>query len=101
VIDDNMIAAFAGALPLAAGQRLSVSVYDAAQGEVQQITVAVSDGGSVTVPAGTFDTFKLDLTGAAAPLEYWVSKTAPRKLVRWSIVGQPISFELASSTEGP
>jgi zinc protease len=101
VIDDNMIAAFAGALPLAAGQRLSVSVYDAAQGEVQQITVAVSDGGSVTVPAGTFDTFKLDLTGAAAPLEYWVSKTAPRKLVRWSIVGQPINFELASSTEGP
>jgi zinc protease len=97
VIDDNMVQMLAGAFPLAVGGSFMVATYDAAQGNVWPIAVRVTDAGTVTVPAGDFDAYKLDLTGGPVPLQYWVSKATPRLLLRMELVGQPISFELVQT----
>ncbi len=96
VIDDNMLQTFAGALPLTEGATITTNAYDANQGVVSIITLAVQDGGSVTVPAGTYDTWIVHMTGAAAPLTYWVAKDGNRHLVKMAIVGQPLEFVLVT-----
>lgn len=96
VIDDNMLQALAGALPLSDGNTFTVSAYDATQGSVSRISAKVTDAGVVTVPAGEFPAWKVALSGTEAPLEYWVSKASPRRLVKIALIGQPVSFELVA-----
>jgi zinc protease len=93
VLDEDMILALIEALPLAADARLSVAEFNASSGAVETISIKVSDGGSVTVPAGTFDTWKVDTEGGEAAFTYYVAKS-PRRLVKRTLAGQPVVFEL-------
>jgi hypothetical protein len=56
--------------------------------------VKVSDGGTVIVPAGSFDSFKLDVTGGQVPTTFYVSKATPRRIVKIEFVGAPFIFQL-------
>jgi hypothetical protein len=49
----------------------------------------------VTVPAGTFEAYRVELTGAEAPLTYFVTTAAPYRVVRIAFAGQPIEMVLA------
>ena len=57
-------------------------------------TATVSATDSVTVPAGTFRVFKVEVTGADAPFIFYVSRDTPRRIVKLDIVGAPVSFQL-------
>ena len=96
VVDDNMLQAFVGALALTAGSNLTAAAYDGNEGKVSLVTLTAREGGSVTVPAGSFETLEIDLTGTAAPLKYWIRKDGARDLVKMAIVGQPLEFVLVS-----
>ncbi|MFI5214880.1 MAG: M16 family metallopeptidase, partial [Gemmatimonadales bacterium] len=63
VLDDNEIAALALALPFAAGAHWTLPVFSSGKGEVINMTFAVAGEESVTVPAGTFACWKLDIQG--------------------------------------
>lgn len=95
VIDGNLIQVFAGALPLADGAKWPVAVFSPNQGGTIQVTLSVSDGGEMTVPAGTFDTWKLDVQGGPAPLELWIAKGPERRLVKLVAAGQ-LDMQLSS-----
>jgi predicted Zn-dependent peptidase len=92
--DDNALAVVFPALPLAAGQTLNLSVFESGKGQVKVIQVKVSDGGTVIVPAGSFDSFKLDVTGGQVPTTFYVSKATPRRIVKIEFVGAPFIFQL-------
>jgi hypothetical protein len=78
VMDGHLFYALMEALPLAAGARFSVTLYNVLSG-VETTTWEVTDGGSVTVPAGTFDCWKID-PGPGLELAYYVAKS-PRRLI--------------------
>ncbi|HEY2824814.1 MAG TPA: insulinase family protein, partial [Gemmatimonadales bacterium] len=92
-IEASALGTFIEAIPLSAGASLALASYNPSSGKVDAVTVKVSDGGSQTVPAGTFDTWKVDVQGGDAPSTYWVAK-APRRLVRRAITGAPFTFDL-------
>lgn len=96
-LNSDLFQVVGGAFPLDAGASLTLSTYDPSQDELGSTTLSVEDGGSVTVGAGTFDTWKVTAEGGPAVLEYWISKDSPRHLVQFAIVGQPVTFELATS----
>jgi hypothetical protein len=56
--------------------------------------VKVSNGDTVTVPAGTFQTWRLDISGGQVPIAMYVAKDTPRRIVKIEFVGAPFVFEL-------
>lgn len=92
--DDNALSLIIPALPLADGQSLALNVFESGKGVTAVMQVKVSDGGSVTVPAGTFPVFRLDITGGQVPTAFYVTKDTPRRIVKIELVGAPFVFEL-------
>jgi hypothetical protein len=92
--DDNALAVVFPALPLAEGQTFNLNVFESGKGLAKVIAVKVSDGGTVTVPAGSFPSFKLDVTGGQVPTTFYVSRATPRRIVKIELVGAPFVFQL-------
>ncbi|MGH7613383.1 MAG: insulinase family protein [Gemmatimonadales bacterium] len=92
--DDNALAMVMPALPLAVGATFNLNVFESGKGQAKVIQVKVSDGGGVTVPAGTFQTFRLDISGGQLPTVFFVAKDTPRRIVKIELIGAPLVFEL-------
>jgi zinc protease len=92
--DDNALSTIVTALPLAAGQTFNVSVFESGQNRTTVMQIKVTEGGAVTVPAGTFQTFRLDVAGGQVPIVMSVAKDTPRRIVKIELVGAPFLFEL-------
>ncbi|HJQ66602.1 MAG TPA: pitrilysin family protein [Gemmatimonadales bacterium] len=92
--DDNALNTIIAALPLAPGQTFNVSIFESGQNRTTVMQIKVADGGAVTVPAGTFQTFRLDIAGGQVPIVMSVAKDTPRRIVKIELVGAPFQFEL-------
>jgi hypothetical protein len=93
-IDDNLVTVIAPALKWASGAKFTVPVFQSGKGTVTIFTLTVSAEESVTVPAGTFDTYKVDVTGGEQPSTFWIEKAASHRVVKLAIVGAPIEVQL-------
>ena len=94
VYESNQIQALVPAMPLEDGARFTLKAYSANEGKVQTLSIVVEGVEAVTVPAGTFQAFRISLTGVETPMLMHVSREAPRRVVRLELVGQPLVFEL-------
>ncbi|MGQ0649040.1 MAG: DUF3108 domain-containing protein [Gemmatimonadaceae bacterium] len=92
-VDDNLVQGLLHTLPLAEGKAFVVSVFASGQGTSKPMTIQVAGSEAVTVPAGTFDAWKLNVAGGQVPVTFWVSKQDPR-VVKLGFAGAPMSFEL-------
>jgi zinc protease len=92
--DDNQVMSSLLALPLADGARWVFATFDGGRGAIMTQTATVAGTDSVTVPAGSYDCWKIELTGGEAPLNLYVTKAVPAILVKYEFVGRPIVFEL-------
>lgn len=97
-LDDNILTAVAGALRWAPDASFAVSVLGSGSGEVRQVTFRVAGTESVTVPAGTFEVYRVDLVGGAAPVTVFVTTAAPHHVVKIAPAGQPVEFVLVART---
>ena len=93
-IDDNAINVVLPALPLEPGKTIRLDVFTSRDGTQKVLTVKVGQPEAVTVPAGTFQAFRLDVSGGEAPLTIYVSTLAPRRMVKTEVVGTPLQFVL-------
>lgn len=93
-IDDNALSVLVPALPLEAGKTFTVTTFAAGQGVEHVLTLKIGPPESITVPAGTFEAFKVDLSGGQAPVTMWVTVAAPRRIVKIAPVGAPLVIEL-------
>lgn len=93
-VDDNALATLVAALPLRAGASFTVPVFASGKGEVTPQRVVVAAQEEITVPAGTFQAFRLEVTGGAFPMTMWVSATAPYRTLKIAPVGQPVEMVL-------
>jgi zinc protease len=93
-IDDNALSLAVQALPLAEGKSFNLNVFSSGEGVTKVATVKVSGVENVTVPAGTFSAFRLEISGMQLPVVMHVSTESPRRLLRIAPVGAPLVFEL-------
>lgn len=64
-------------------------------GSIQAMTARVTGEETVEVPAGTFETYRLEVSGAQ-PMTVWVTRAEPHIVVRREIAGQPVAIVLQS-----
>lgn len=83
---------------LAAGDELTISWFNVHAQGVEEVTVTVGAAVELTVPAGTFMTYPVEIVGANLTNIAYVTTSAPRDIVRVDVIGQPMVFELVSST---
>ncbi|MEW5930199.1 MAG: insulinase family protein [Gemmatimonadota bacterium] len=80
---------------LAPGKTIAFPTFNAQSGSAAPVSFKVSGEEKVTVPAGTFDTWKVELSGPQ-PATVWVRKDAPHVTVKQALQGQPVTIELQS-----
>ncbi|MDQ3522430.1 MAG: insulinase family protein, partial [Gemmatimonadota bacterium] len=76
------------------GRTLTLPVFSAQTGAVVNHTVRVTGTESVTVPAGTFQTYRLESTGGQQSFTVFVRQELPHIVVKQEFVGQPVALEL-------
>ncbi len=91
--DETSLTALIPALPLAAGKTLHLNVLSPGAGAPQVYTLHVAGPDSVTVPAGSFQAWRVEITGVASIVMH-VTTTTPRRVVRMQPVGAPYVLEL-------
>jgi zinc protease len=93
-IDDNAISLLVAALPLAEGKSFTLNVFSSGEGVTKVATIKVAGVENVTVPAGTFSAYKLEISGMQLPVVMHVSTDSPRRLLKVAPVGAPLVFQL-------
>ena len=94
-IDDNALQALIPALRWAPGAKHTLPVFQSGKGAHVQLTFAVAGEEKVTVPAGTFDVYRVDLSGGEQPATFFITKSQPHRLVKVTVAGAPVEFVLA------
>ncbi|HXV87276.1 MAG TPA: insulinase family protein, partial [Gemmatimonadales bacterium] len=92
--DVNAFQPLVATLALAEGASFTVPAFEASENSVRTMNVRVAGLEDLTVPAGTFPVFRIEISGPQQPLVFFVTREAPRRLVKIEIVGQPLGFEL-------
>ena len=93
-VDENAVPFVVPALPLAPGKTFAMTFFTPSENAIKVLTFKVSAPESVTVPAGTFQGFRIDVTGSRVPFTMYVGTDAPRRLLKTEFVGQPFVVEL-------
>lgn len=96
-VDESAFQPLVAALPLTEGAAFSLQVFEAAEKRTRTLSVRVAGTTDLTVPAGSFSAYKVEVSGTPQPFVFYVSREPPRRLVKIEIVGQPLTFELAAS----
>ena len=96
VYDTDMLATLVQAMPLSDGASFTIGIFNVTEQTFSNVMIGVADGGTVTVPAGEFETWQVSVSGQL-PWVYWVSKNAPRRVVKMEVAGSPLSFELIAT----
>ena len=94
-IDDNLLTALLPALAWSPTASITLSVFLSGKGYVQPVTLAVKAVEKLTVPAGTFDVYRIDLSGGQAPVAMFVTTDATHRLVKIAPLAAPLEFVLA------
>ncbi len=94
VLDDNMISALVPGLRWAPNAKFGVNAFDASTGTIKQLAMSVAGTESVTVPAGTFPVYRIELAGSTPPMTFYVTTATPHRIVKMAMVGTPLEFVL-------
>ena len=94
-IDDNLLTAVLPALEWSPTASITLPVFLSGKGYVQSLTLAVKGTERLTVPAGTFDVYRIELSGGQAPVAMFVSTDPTHRLVKIAPRGAPLEFVLA------
>ena len=82
-------------LPLEEGFEAPIKVYSTFDDHVRDVTYKVTGTEEVTVPAGTFETYRLELLGGEPSQALFVTTDSPHKLVRLVVLESPWHYKLA------
>ena len=93
-LDENAISAIIPALPWSKTASFSLPVFSSGEGVAKTFRMKVTGTQSVTVPAGTFDSYVVEMTGGQVPLMFYVTTAEPYRVVKSAPVGPPIEIVL-------
>ena len=92
-LDDNILKPIFAALRWAPGAKFAIPMFQSGKGSATTLTIVVGGEESIEIIAGTFDTWKVNVSGGDSPLTMWVEKGNGR-VVKLALVGQPVEFQL-------
>lgn len=81
------------AMPVAERKKWSFRWYNTYDDSLTEIDAAVTGSEEVTVPAGTFDTWRVELRGGQPSQVVYIAKQEPRQMVRIEVVDSPWTYE--------
>nr|HMN31248.1 DUF3108 domain-containing protein [Caldilineaceae bacterium] len=87
-------------LPLQKGYATRINVFWPIAGQLETYVVNVADTEQVNVPAGAYDTFKVELTGRGNKTTAWLNQAAPHQVVKYIDGRNSGTFELTDFTPG-
>jgi zinc protease len=99
VVVSDMVEIALRVVPLAEGRELTLPMAVPQTESVENVTLRVIEQVEVTVPAGTFQAWRVEMSGPEAQT-FWVEVEAPHRIVRVQAAGQPLSVELAGGDPG-
>ena len=88
------------ALPLAANYATRLNSFSPASGIMDRVTVQVTKQEQVTVPAGTFATWRVELSTNTSKSSVWIDRAAPHVLVKYTDGLSGGTFELVAYKSG-
>jgi hypothetical protein len=94
-IDDNLITALLPSLDWTPDASFTLPVFLSGKGYEQSVTLTVKGTEKLTVPAGTFEVYRVDLSGGQAPVAMYITTDASHRLVKIAPRGAPLEFVLA------
>jgi hypothetical protein len=95
-VDDNFVQSMLAGLPWSESSKWIMPVFSAGKNGLTDFVLTVQGTESVTVPAGTYEAYKIDMRGDVVALNIWVSKAKPHRVLKTSPVGSPIEFVRAN-----
>lgn len=93
-IDDNALLLYLPALPWADGVQWTFPVFSGQVNVIRSMTFAVRGSVSVALRSGTVEAWEVDVTGGASPVKYYISQSAPHRLVRMEFTSVGIVYLL-------
>ena len=72
----------------------SIDWFDAYSAETKSVEISYQGEESVTVPAGTFDTYKVQYLGGAPSQLFYIAKGDSPKVVKIEVISMPWVYEL-------
>lgn len=93
-LDESVLPALVASFVWRDGATYSLPVFVGAAGRTFTATLAATGREKVTVPAGSFDAWKIVYAGTPQAMTIWVSTAAPHRVVKLAIDAQPVSLEL-------
>ncbi|MCB9158943.1 MAG: DUF3108 domain-containing protein [Caldilineaceae bacterium] len=98
--DQRTVLMMARMLPLAARYAVRFNSYLPVADLLDRVTLTVSGREEVTVPAGTFDTWRVKLDTGDSEVDAWIGTDAPYPLVKYTDTRTGGMFELMEFTPG-
>lgn len=98
--DERTLALIVRSLPLAQGYATRLNSFLPVVGNTERVTVQVRGEERVTVPAGQFDTWLVELRTNDRTTKLWVAKDAPAPLVKFVDGRSQATFELTDFAPG-
>jgi zinc protease len=93
-VDDNAMQALMPAMGWAPDAKWTIVMFSAGQNAAQTISIAVKGVETVQVPAGSFEAYRAEMTGGPATVNFFVTTAPPHRIVKITIVGAPLEFQL-------
>jgi zinc protease len=91
-VDDNLLVALLPFFAWRDGATVEVNVFLSGRGTVERRTLRVDGQEVVTVPAGTFGAFRVQLVGGDAAGTYWIEVAAPHRVLKFGPAGVPLEI---------
>lgn len=81
--------------PLEVGARFTIPYLDVVQGSITTLEARVEGEQEITVSAGTYQAWRVEVTGSEAGHTLFLRKTPPHILIRQEFGGQPLRLDLS------
>ena len=94
VIDDNAVTPMLVALPWSESFDIRFPVLASGKGTIATYRLRVLGADTTTVPAGTFDSWRAELTTGQATLLLHITRGKPHRIIRMTSVGTPFDIQL-------
>ncbi|HXW96939.1 MAG TPA: hypothetical protein VEI47_05085, partial [Gemmatimonadales bacterium] len=92
IIDDNAVQAILPLLKWDVNTRWTFEVFSSGENRIRTLTLTAADLTRIRVPAGEFECYRADVTGGPQPLSFYVTSTAPHRVVKIELEHAPIEF---------
>lgn len=79
---------------LAVGETVALPIFSEQSGSVVQATFEVTGEEEVSVPAGTFQAYRVEMSAGPQSGTLWLRRDAPHVTLRQEFAGQPVVIEL-------